>query len=168
VTRDGRRRSGHGGLRAEAGALGSVERFPLRTFGIGTTAFGAFLIESSSVRGPVAVVGLVLVALGLAAFDAIDRGRLGSRHAGLVAAVVGGGLGSWSLAIVALLVLLELPVDRHLWMILASGAIGLVAGLLVVRLGIPWVAARGRRRPSSRSRAIAPGKTRGGLRRTAT
>jgi hypothetical protein len=168
VAGDGRRRSNHARVRAEAGVRALVERFPLRTFGIATTSVGVFLIESSAVRGPMATVGLILVALGLAAFDAIDRGGLGTRHAGLVAVVVGGGLGSWSLAIVALLVLLELPVDPHLWMVLASGAFGVVTGLLVVRGSVPWVAARGRRRPSSRTQAGVPRRARGGLRRTAT
>jgi hypothetical protein len=168
VAGEGRRRSNHARLRADAGVLALVERFPLRTLGIATTSVGAFLIESSGVRGPTATVGLILMALGLAAFDAIDRGGLGTRHAGLVAVVVGSGLGSWSLAIVALLLLLELPVDPHLWMVLASGAFGVVTGLLVVRGAIPWVAARGRRRPSSRTRAGVPRKACGDLRRTAT
>jgi hypothetical protein len=167
VAGDGRRRSNHARPRPEARVLSLVERFPLRSFGIATTSVGAFLIESSGVRGPMATVGLILVALGLAAFDAIDRG-LGTRHAGLVAVVVGGGLGSWSLAIVALLLLLELPVDPHLWVVLATGAFGVVTGLLVVRGGIPWVAAGGHRRPSSGTRAVVPRQARGGLRRTAT
>jgi hypothetical protein len=168
VAGGGRRRSNHGRRGTDRGVHWLVGRFPFRTIGIATTAIGAFLIESSGVRGPVATVGLILVALGLAAFDAMDRGGLETRHAGLVAVVVGGGLGSWSLAIVALLLLLELPVDPHLWMVLASGAFGVVTGVLVVRGGIPWVTARGRRRPSSRSRAGISPKSRGGLRRTAT
>jgi hypothetical protein len=167
VARDGRGRSEHGRRRAEPRRFHLADGFPLRVFGIATAAIGTFLIESSSVRGPVAVIGLILVALGLAAFDAIDRGEVGARHAGLVAAVVGGGLGSWSLAIVALLVLLELPVDSHLWAILGSGAIGLLAGLVVVRRGVPWVAARGRWKHGPGARATGPDRARGAPRRTA-
>lgn len=92
-------------------------------------------------------MGLLLVALGLAAFDATDRGRVETRHAGLVAVVVGGGLGSWALAIVTLLALLELPVDAHLWVVLASGTAGLILGGAVIRGRVLRSDRRSQRRP---------------------
>jgi hypothetical protein len=124
-----------------------AEPLPLRTFAIGATACGAFLIESATVRGPVAAIGLVLVALGLAAFDAIDRGQVERRHAGLVAVIVGGGLGTWALAIVTLLALLKLPVDTHLWVVLALATAGLILGGAVIRGGVLRSDRRLRRRP---------------------
>jgi hypothetical protein len=162
VAGDGRRRQDRRRQTASRPLSGTV---PLRTIGITTTAAGALSIESSTVRGPGAAVGLFLVALGLAAFDAIDRGGVGARHAGIVAVVVGGGLGSWSLAIVALLVLLKLPVDVHLWMILAAGALGTAAGSILVRRGLPRTIARARLRRSSRSRAVGSTMTPGRLHR---
>jgi hypothetical protein len=143
----GEKRRGQG--RSRTAGVRVAQPFPLRTFGIAATAGGAFLIEANAVRGPAAVIGLAFLAVGLAAFDALDRGRIEPRHAGMVAAVIGGGLGSWSLVIVALLALLGIPVDTHLWLIMASGALGVIVGVILIGTRPSVMARPARRRPQS-------------------
>jgi hypothetical protein len=112
------------------------EHRPLRTIGIASGAVGAFAVESSGVSGPWAVVGGVLLSVALAAFDALGRGRIGRRQAGLAVTALAAALGTWAGAVTIFLTLLELPVESNVTVLLGGSLCALAAGVLLLRTGL--------------------------------
>lgn len=94
---------------------------------------GVSCIVLSRVTGPWALGGSVLVALSIAVSDALRRGELGLRQAGLFMVTLAGALAAWALAVVALLALFDLPVESWLLVLLAGSVADAIAGALLMR-----------------------------------
>jgi hypothetical protein len=110
-------------------ALRVSQPLPLRTLGITSSVVGFAAVEATGVAGPFALIGFVLLCLGFALFDAVDRGRLELRHLGIFLASVGAGAGSWALLVLGLLRLLEQPPGREVYALLIVSAASVVAGV---------------------------------------
>lgn len=114
-------------------ALRVVEPLPLRTLGIASLGVGSFIVESFAASRPPAIVGLFLIAAGIALLAAVGERHVSVRHAGLFAVVSGTGLAAWAAAVLLGMWLFELAPGRHLLIMLGVGAVGTVAGVVLVR-----------------------------------
>jgi len=114
-------------------ALRIAEPTPLRTAGLGATAGGALTTILSGFRGPAALVGLVILCLGIALVDAVDAGRVGRRQLAVFLLSLGGVVGAWGLVVTALLAMLGLPPDRAVLILLAGGVLAMGVAVFLIR-----------------------------------
>jgi hypothetical protein len=114
-------------------ALRVVEPLPLRAMGIAAIGVGAFIVESFAASRPPAVVGLVLIAAGIALLAAVGERHVSVRHAGLFALVSGAALAAWAGVALLGMWLFELEPGRHLLVMLSVGAVGATAGVVLLR-----------------------------------
>jgi hypothetical protein len=109
------------------------EPTPLRTAGLGATAAGALTTILSGLQGPAALVGLVVLCLGIALLDAVDVGRVGRRQLAVFLLAIGAVLAAWALVVTLLLAMLGLPLARVPLMLLAGGILAVGVGILLMR-----------------------------------
>jgi hypothetical protein len=114
-------------------ALRISEPAPLRASGIGATASGAFIIESSAAHRPTAVSGLVLVAFGISVLDGVGRCWLEFLQLGLFVAIIAGSMAAWAAAVLAVLAVFGLPAGGRVWALLWSGLAGGILGVFFLR-----------------------------------
>jgi hypothetical protein len=115
---------------------------PLRTVGIAATLGGGFVLLFSGFTGRAAIVGAVVLCAGIALLDGADRGGLGIRQVGLFLVLLGSGLGAWSFAVTALLMVIGLPVDDPVRALFFASAAAVLVGALMIRPPAPvlWLA----------------------------
>jgi hypothetical protein len=114
-------------------ALRVAEPLPLRTLGIAAVALGALIVEAAAAYRPSAIVGLVLIALGVVLLDGVRDRRLTPRHVGLFSLLVGASLSSWTAIVLVVMALFDLDPGGHLVMLLSVGAVGAATGIVLLR-----------------------------------
>ena len=96
------------------------------------TAVGVALLDESGAAGPLGWSGAALFCLGVALFEALDEGRLGSRQGGMILLLLGLGAATWGLMVILLTRFFLTDDPSFLPYLLFSG--GLVAVTAGVRL----------------------------------
>jgi hypothetical protein len=114
----------------------------MRTVGASVTLAGALITFLSGFTGRAGIVGAVVLCAGIALLDGADRGGLGIRQVGLFLVLLGSGLGAWSFAVVALLMVIGLPVDDPVRALFVASTAAVVLGALMIRPPRPvlWLA----------------------------
>jgi hypothetical protein len=142
-----------------------VERRRLRGLGwisLGVVAFGGLVVVRAGFRGPAALIGVLLLAAGLALLDAWARGRLTVALVGVFLLVLGLGVGVWTVGVILLLDAVDVPAAPELDRLLAASAAAASSGLVVVAGGaLLLLADRRSGRPLPPTR---PGGNGGGVR----
>jgi hypothetical protein len=116
-------------------ALRVLKPLPLRALGIAAIGMGVFIVESFAASRPPAIVGLVLVAAGIALLAAVGERHVSVRHVGLFAIVAGASLAAWAGVVLVGMTLFDLHPGRHLLVLLGVGAAGTLAGAYLLRRG---------------------------------
>ncbi|MGH2546635.1 MAG: hypothetical protein ACRDHJ_07125 [Actinomycetota bacterium] len=114
-------------------ALRIAEPSPPRAAGLGATAVGALTTILSGFQGPPALVGLVVLCLGIALLDAVDAGGVGRRQLAVFLLSLGGVVGAWGLVVTALLAMLGLPPDRAVLILLVGGILAMGVAVFLIR-----------------------------------
>jgi hypothetical protein len=146
-------------------ALRVVEPVPLRTAGLAALGTGALVAESAAMYRPAAVLGLLLIASGVVLLDAVGDRAIEPRHAGLFALLVGGSLAAWAAVVFVVMGVFSLAPGRHIVLMLSIGAVGTVAGVVLLRWHprrastVPDAATARRDPPSSRRLSARPRRT---------
>ena len=106
----------------------------LRIAALVATIVGAAWIIFGSTRGIVLLLGIPIMALGVAGFDLARQGRASMRQIALVVTIVAGGLAMWAFFVIIFMGVLDEGSASWFWYVLLLVSVGLaVAGLLMIR-----------------------------------
>ena len=91
------------------------------------------VIVGGIVTAIAALVGLVILCLGIALLDSVDAGRVGRRQLAVFLLSLGGVVGAWGLVVTVLLAMLGLPPDRAVLILLAGGILSTGMAVFLIR-----------------------------------
>ena len=121
----------------------------LRVTAYTSTVAGIAFILAAGVRGPLALIGAVLLSFGIAVLDALALERLSLRQVSMFLGILGLAIGAWAGAVIAAVRLLDVGSEaaaRHVFGVaLALAAASLVCLLVADRrraLPVPLEARR--------------------------
>lgn len=106
----------------------------LRVAALVATVFGAAWIIFAATRGAVLLVGVPIMALGVAGFDMASRGRASMRQVALVVTIVAAGVALWAFFVIVFIGVLDEGSASWIWYAMLLLAIAAtIGGLLMIR-----------------------------------
>jgi hypothetical protein len=120
-------------------ALRVADPLRVRLLGAALTATGVLWVPFTATRGPLSLLGLAPLALGVSAFDAAIDGRVTHRQLGLSVIVASAGVAMWSFFVIFFMGAIGTSGASWVWYALLVGSTAVTLGGFVIRFRPHWI-----------------------------
>jgi hypothetical protein len=120
-------------------ALRVADPLRVRLLGAALTATGVLWVPFTATQGPVSLLGLAPLALGVSAFDAANEGRLTHRQLGLSVIVASAGVAMWSFFVIFFMGAIGTAGASWVWYALLVVSTAVTLGGFVIRFRPLWI-----------------------------
>ena len=120
-------------------ALRVADSQRVRLLGAALTAIGVLWVPFTAAGGPLSLLGLAPLALGVAAFDLANEGRLTHRQLGLSVIVASAGIAMWSFFVIFFMGSIGPAGASWVWYGLLIGSTAVMLVGFVIRFRPQWI-----------------------------